>query len=105
MPTVANDENFALLTNDGNVVVDFWGPRCKPCLALMPGVEALEEEADGSFRLVTVDASKNQGVCRELRVFSLPTFVLMKDGEELARLTGGQLTLSDLKSAIKAELA
>ncbi|MFC1814913.1 thioredoxin family protein [Thermodesulfobacteriota bacterium] len=32
-------------------LVDFWGPRCRPCLALMPGVEMLEKEYAGKIEV------------------------------------------------------
>ena len=35
-----------------------------------------------------VNASENRDVCRELRVFGLPTYLLLRDGEELERLSG-----------------
>ena len=53
MAVEATPETFAALVEQGNVLVDFWGPRCQPCLALMPAVEALEESYDGRLKLVT----------------------------------------------------
>ena len=100
MATEATEESFASLTVEGKVLVDFWGPRCQPCLALMPAVEALEEEAAGAFRVVKVDSTKNLGICRQLKVLSLPTFIVMKDGEEVARLTGGDLSIGDIRRAL-----
>ena len=69
------------------VVVDFWGPRCAPCLALMPQVERLEAACGGKAKFVKVDASKNRRLCIELRVASLPTYLFYKNGESVARLT------------------
>ena len=46
----------------GNVLIDFWGPRCVPCLALMPAVEKLEEEYGGRFTLVKVNAPENRQI-------------------------------------------
>ena len=64
------------------------GPRCQPCLAMMPTVARLEEEAAGAVRVVKVNAPEAREICRELKVFGLPTYVLMRDGVELERLTG-----------------
>ena len=88
MPVDATPETYEDLTNEGNVFVDFWGPRCQPCLAMMPTIAKLEEEAGGAVRVVKVDSTQNREVCRELRVFGLPTYILMRDGEELERLSG-----------------
>ena len=88
MPVDATPETFDELTSEGAVFVDFWGPRCQPCLAMMPTIQELEDAADGAVRVVKVDSTQNRDVCRELRVFGLPTYILMRDGEELERLSG-----------------
>jgi thioredoxin 1 len=88
MPVDATPETFKELTSDGAVFVDFWGPRCQPCLAMMPTIKDLEEQAAGAVTVVKVDSTQNRDVCRELRVFGLPTYILMRDGEELERLSG-----------------
>ena len=88
MPVDATVDTYHDLTSDGSVLVDFWGPRCQPCLAMMPTIAQLEEEAGGAVRVVKVNSSENRDICRELRVFGLPTYVLMQNGEELERLSG-----------------
>ncbi len=88
MPVEATAETFGELTGAGSVLVDFWGPRCQPCLAMMPTIAELEEEAGGAVRVVKVNSAENRQVCRDLRVFGLPTYVLMRDGVELERLSG-----------------
>jgi thioredoxin 1 len=98
MPVEATPETFGELTREGNVLVDFWGPRCAPCLQMMPTVERLETEAGGAVTVVKVDAGANRAVCRELRVFGLPTYVLMRDGVELDRLTG-DVSKADIECA------
>jgi thioredoxin 1 len=88
MPVEATPETYKDLTSEGNVFVDFWGPRCQPCIAMMPTIAKLEEDAGGAVRVVKVDSTQNREVCREVRVFGLPTYILMRDGEELERLSG-----------------
>jgi thioredoxin 1 len=88
MPVDATPETYKDLTSDGSVFVDFWGPRCQPCIAMMPTIAKLEEEASGAVRVVKVDSTQNRDVCREVRVFGLPTYILMRNGEELERLSG-----------------
>jgi thioredoxin 1 len=88
MPVDATPDTYKELTSEGSVFVDFWGPRCQPCIAMMPTIAALEEEAGGAIRVVKVDSTQNREVCRELRVFGLPTYILLRDGEELERLSG-----------------
>jgi thioredoxin 1 len=94
----ATPETFKKLTREGSVLVDFWGPRCQPCLQMMPTVEKLEEESAGAVKVVKVNASENRDVCRELRVFGLPTYVLLRDGEEIERLSG-EVSREDIEKA------
>ncbi len=94
----ATVETFGELTREGSVLVDFWGPRCQPCIAMMPAVARLEEESGGAVRVVKVNAPEAHEVCRELRVFGLPTYVLMRDGVELERLSG-EVSREDLERA------
>jgi thioredoxin 1 len=94
----ATPETFKELTREGSVLVDFWGPRCQPCLQMMPTVEKLETESAGAVKVVKVNASENRDVCREFRVFGLPTYVLLRDGEELERLSG-EVSREDIEKA------
>jgi thioredoxin 1 len=98
MPVDATVDTYHALTGEGSVLVDFWGPRCQPCLAMMPTIAKLEEEAAGAVRVVKVNSADNRDICRDLRVFGLPTYVLMRDGEELERLSG-EVSKSDIERA------
>lgn len=98
MPVDATPETFGDLTSEGNVFVDFWGPRCQPCIAMMPAIAKLEEESAGAVRVVKVNSAENRQVCRDLRVFGLPTYILMRDGNELERLTG-EVSREDVEQA------
>ena len=54
------------------VLVDFWGPRCGPCLALMPHVETLGGKYGKKVKITKIDASKNRRLCLSLKVLGLP---------------------------------
>ncbi len=98
-----NSDTFAeeVLQSEKPVVVDFWGPRCAPCLALMPQVEKLEGAYGDKLKIVKVDASKSRRLCLELKVLGLPTYLFYKNGEGIARLTGGELKIQDIDDQIK----
>lgn len=100
MAVEATPDTFGSLVADGNVLVDFWGPHCQPCLALMPAVEALEASYDGRLKLVKVNAPENRQVCRDLRVIGLPTYVLYRNGAEAERLTGHP-SKADIEAAVE----
>ena len=86
-------------------MVDFWGPRCHPCLALMPAVERLEREYSGKIKVAKVNAAENRMLCARLRVLGLPTYIFYKDGVEIKRLTGENVTERDLVDATKVVTA
>jgi thioredoxin 1 len=101
-----NRDNYESEVNgsDKPILIDFWGPQCKPCLALMPLVEELEKGYEGRLNVAKVDATQNRMLCAKLRVLGLPTFVLYKDGQEINRLTGEDITINDIKGAVDALL-
>ena len=74
--------------SDKLTLVDFWGPLCGPCLQLMPKVEQLADKYGDALKLTKIEAPKNKRLCLSLKVQSLPTFLLYKNGSELDRLTG-----------------
>ena len=87
------------------VLVDFWGPQCKPCLALMPVVEELEKDYAGRLKVTKLNAAENRMLCAKLRVLGLPTYLFYKNGAEVNRLTGESITRGDIEEAIKAVLS
>jgi thioredoxin-like negative regulator of GroEL len=87
----ATRENFDGLVESGTTLVDVWGPECRPCLALKPHVEKLAAARD-DISVVMLEAPKARRVCIRLKVHGLPTFLLMHDGEEVARLSASTIT-------------
>ena len=102
-----NRDNYEseVLQSQEPVMVDFWGPQCKPCLALMPAVERLEKEYTGRLKVAKVNAVENRMLCARLRVMGLPAYLFYKGGVEVKRLAGEHLTESDLVAAIKEVIA
>lgn len=101
-----NSESFdnEVVKSDLPVLVDFWGPRCVPCLALKPEVEKLAEKYKDQIKVVGIDASQNKRLCLNLRVIGLPTFLVYKKGEEVKRLKGNDLKISEIESAIQENI-
>jgi len=68
------------------VLMDFWGPSCGPCLALMPYVEQMAGQYQELVKVCKVNAAQNRRLCINLKVITLPTFILYSGGKELRRL-------------------
>lgn len=63
------------------VLLDFWADWCEPCKTLGPMLEKLASEYNGAFRLAKVDVEKNQELAGMFGIRSIPTVVLVKDGQ------------------------
>lgn len=89
------------------VVMDFWGPKCGPCMALMPKYHELADNPkyQGKFKFCSVDTSKNRRVAVTLRVMALPTFLFYKDGKEAARISGDDTTIEAIAAKVEELLA
>jgi len=99
----ATRENFDELVESGTTLVDVWGPDCKPCLALKPHVEKLAASRD-DLAVVMLEAPKARRVCIRLKVHGLPTFLLMQDGDEVARLSASTISPTELKKWLEKSL-
>lgn len=77
-----------LSDDDGHAFVDVWGPECQPCLALAPAYEEIAAKHGAEARFFKLEAPANRMACVDLKVSSLPTFLHLRDGKEVDRLTG-----------------
>jgi thioredoxin 1 len=97
-----NSDSFEreVLHSSMPVLVDFWGPQCGPCLALIPKIEILTEQYRDKVKITKVEAPKNRRLCLNLKVMSLPTFLFFKNGNEVDRLTG-EITIQLIEECLK----
>ncbi|MFL1455223.1 thioredoxin [Marinobacter sp. GN3S48] len=88
----ANMENFQQKVMEASsttpVLVDVWAEWCAPCKQLMPVLEKLAEEYQGAFLLAKVNADEQQQLTGSLGVRSLPTIILVKDGQAVDGFNG-----------------
>ncbi len=70
------------------VLVDFWAPWCGPCKALGPVLEKLETAYGGAFRLAKVNSDEEQQLAGAFGIRSIPTVVLMKNGQPVDGFMG-----------------
>lgn len=72
------------------VVIDFWADWCEPCKMLMPILEKLADEYQGAFVLARVNADSQQMIAQQFGVRSLPTVMIMQDGQPVDGFAGAQ---------------
>lgn len=73
---------------DTPILVDFWATWCEPCKSLGPILEKLAAEYNGAFRLGKVDVDAEQELAAMFGIKSIPTVMLVKDGQVLDGFTG-----------------
>ena len=95
----ANELNFEdlVLNSDEKVVVDFYTPTCPPCQLMAPVVDAIAEELSGKVKVVKVDASENHSLSEKYGVNSVPTFIMIEEGE-VKKSRSGVIPPAQLKS-------
>lgn len=70
------------------VLVDLWAAWCGPCRMVSPALEQLAREGAGQMKLVKVDVDKAPGLSQRFDVKAVPTLLVLRDGEVLARQPG-----------------
>ena len=96
--TSANfEEEF--LNSDKTVLIDFYAEWCGPCKAYSPIVEAVANENE-DIKVVKIDVDNAQDIAMKYQVMSIPTTVVIKNGQEVNRAVG-MISKSDLVEMVK----
>jgi len=82
------NENFEATVNKGVSLVDFWAPWCGPCRMIAPVIEELAADFDGKANICKVNTDEQQDLSVKFGVRSIPTILIMKDGEVIDTMVG-----------------
>jgi len=70
------------------VVIDLWAPWCGPCRFVSPILDELAHDYAGRLKVVKVNVDDNQGLARRFDAMSIPTMVILRDGQVVNRIVG-----------------
>jgi thioredoxin 1 len=88
-PVHVTDSNFKDITRKHPLaLIDFWAAWCGPCQALAPAIEELAKEYTGRILVGKLNVDENPQTAECFQVFSIPTMLIMKNGEEIDRIVG-----------------
>lgn len=89
-PFEVNDEAFQadVLDSELPVLVDFWAEWCGPCRIIAPHVATIADEYEGQLRVAKLDVDENPTIPGRYGIIGIPTLMLFKGGEVVARITG-----------------
>lgn len=84
-----NESNFVeeVKNSDKTVLLDFWASWCGPCRQLAPVVEKLAKERP-DIKVCKVNVEEAEFLARDFKIMSVPTLVVMKNGEIVNKMIG-----------------
>ena len=86
----ASDTTFAEVAERSSlfVLVDLWATWCGPCRMVSPALESVARDLAGQVKLVKVDVDQSPQLSRRFSVQAVPTLLVLRDGQVIARQSG-----------------
>ncbi|NLJ79817.1 MAG: thioredoxin [Firmicutes bacterium] len=95
-------DNFEeeVLRADGLVVVDFWGPKCEECLAVMDDLEDLAAKYAERAKFCSLNITGNRRLAISQQVLGLPAVAFYEKGKKIAELTADEVNKADIEAKL-----
>lgn len=69
-------------------LIDYWAPWCGPCKLMEPILAEIKKEFAGKVEVIEVNVDENMQEAQAKGIMSIPTYIVEKDGKEIARKVG-----------------
>ncbi len=92
-------QNFDEAVAQGITLIDFWAEWCGPCKMIAPMIDELATEYDGKANVGKINIDNEPDLAVRFNVNSIPTLLIIKDGEEAKRFIG-VTSKSDVAAAL-----
>ena len=87
MKVTSSNFEEEVLNSDKTVLIDFYADWCGPCKMFSPVVESVAEENE-DIKVVKIDVDNAQDLAIKYQIMSIPTIVVIKNGQEVNRNVG-----------------
>ena len=74
--------------SDKIVIVDFYADWCGPCKMMSPIIDQIAEEKADSLKVGKINVDENQDLAMQYGVMSIPTIVILKNGQVQKKFVG-----------------
>lgn len=88
MDTINNKNFDEIISSDKLTLVDFSATWCMPCRMVAPILEKIQEGNSDLVNIVRLDIDESEDIAKRYRVFSVPTLMLFKNGENIDSMVG-----------------